>query len=40
MHFTSVAGDSSDLFSGPAESRRIALGVDWTFLDTGRVRSW
>ncbi len=35
----SVAGDSSDLFSGPAESRRIALGVDWTFLDTGRVRA-
>lgn len=35
----SVASDSSDLFSGPAESRAVALGVDWTFLDFGGVRS-
>ena len=35
----SVAADSSDLFSGPAESRAVALGVDWTFLDFGGVRS-
>ncbi len=35
----SVAGDSSDLFSAPAESRRIALGVDWTFLDYGKVQA-
>jgi multidrug efflux system outer membrane protein len=35
----SVASDSGDLFSAGAESRRVALGVDWTFLDFGRVRS-
>ena len=35
----SVAGTPGDLFSGAAESRRIALGIDWTFLDAGRVRS-
>lgn len=35
----SVASDGSDLFSGAAESRRVALGVDWTFLDHGRVRA-
>lgn len=35
----SVAGDSSDLFTGPAESRRVALGIDWTFLDHGRVKA-
>ncbi|KGD65233.1 NodT family RND efflux system outer membrane lipoprotein [Alcanivorax nanhaiticus] len=35
----SVATDSSDLFSGSAESRRVALGVDWTFLDYGKVRA-
>lgn len=35
----SVATDSSDLFTGAAESRRVALGIDWTFLDAGRVRA-
>ncbi|AFT68999.1 Efflux transporter, outer membrane factor lipoprotein, NodT family [Alloalcanivorax dieselolei B5] len=35
----SVASRDGDLFSGPAESRRIALGVDWTFLDFGKVHS-
>ncbi len=35
----SVAANTGDLFSGPAESRRIALGVDWTFLDRARVRA-
>ncbi|MCG8393598.1 MAG: efflux transporter outer membrane subunit [Pseudomonadales bacterium] len=35
----SVATDSSDLFSGPAESRRVALGIDWTFLDYGKVQA-
>ena len=35
----SVAGDTSDLFTGPAETRRVALGIDWTFLDHDRVKS-
>lgn len=35
----SVAVDDGDLFSGPAESRRIGLGVDWTFLDYGKVQA-
>ncbi len=35
----SVAGDADDLFTGPAESRNVALGIDWTFLDHGRVRA-
>ncbi|WP_237058057.1 efflux transporter outer membrane subunit [Microbulbifer sediminum] len=35
----SVAGDSGKLFSGPAESRSVALGVDWSFLNRGRVRA-
>lgn len=35
----SVASDSGDLFTGQAESRRVALGVDWTFLDYGKVRA-
>jgi len=35
----SIAADSSDLFSGPAESRRVALGIDWTFLDHGKVKA-
>ena len=35
----SVANDAGDLFSGPAESRRITLGVDWTFLDFTRVQA-
>lgn len=35
----SVAADGNDLFTGDAESRRVALGVDWTFLDFGKVRA-
>lgn len=35
----SVAADPSDLFAGPAESRNVTLGIDWTFLDRGRVRA-
>lgn len=35
----SVAADTSDLFTGPAESRRVALGIDWTFLDHGKVKA-
>ncbi len=35
----SVAGDTNDLFTGPAETRRVALGIDWTFLDHDRVKS-
>jgi len=35
----SVAGDGGDLFSAGAESRRIALGIDWTFLDVEGVRA-
>lgn len=35
----SVALGSGELFSGPAESRRIALGVDWTFLDYAKVQA-
>lgn len=35
----SVAGDASDLLSGPAESRRVVLGIDWTFLDHDKVRA-
>lgn len=35
----SVAADASDLFTGPAESRLVALGIDWTFLDHDRVRA-
>src|SRR5690606_27291792 len=35
----SVAGESQDLFSGAVESRFIALGVDWSFLDRGRVKA-
>ncbi|WP_148864004.1 efflux transporter outer membrane subunit [Marinobacter fonticola] len=35
----SVAVDSSDLFTGSSESRRVALGIDWTFLNFGRVRA-
>ncbi len=34
-----VAADTSDLFTGPAESRRVALGIDWTFLDHGKVKA-
>jgi multidrug efflux system outer membrane protein len=35
----SLATDSSDLFSGPAETRRVALGIDWTFLDHAKVQA-
>ncbi len=35
----SVAADTSDLFTGPAETRRVALGIDWTFLDHDRVKA-
>ena len=35
----SVAADTSNLFTGPAETRRVALGIDWTFLNQGRVRA-
>lgn len=35
----SVAGDPSDLFTGPAESRNVMLGIDWTFLDYGKVQA-
>lgn len=34
-----VAGDTSDLFSGSSESSRVALGIDWSFLDRGRVQA-
>ncbi|KDE41039.1 RND efflux system, outer membrane lipoprotein CmeC [Nitrincola lacisaponensis] len=36
---SSVAVDSGDLFTGSAESRRVALGIDWTFLDHNRVKA-
>ena len=35
----SVAADTGDLFTGPAETRRVALGIDWTFLDHGKVKA-
>lgn len=35
----SVALDGGDLFTGSAESRSIGLGIDWSFLNFGRVRS-
>lgn len=34
-----VALDGGDLFTAGAESRRVALGIDWTFLNFGRVRA-
>ncbi|HET9482396.1 MAG TPA: efflux transporter outer membrane subunit, partial [Xanthomonadales bacterium] len=34
-----AAGDAGDLFARDAESRSVALGIDWSFLDTGRVRA-
>ncbi|MCG8519438.1 MAG: efflux transporter outer membrane subunit [Pseudomonadales bacterium] len=34
-----VALDGGDLFSAGAESRRVALGIDWTFLNFGRVQA-
>jgi len=35
----SLASDTSDLFTGPAETRSVALGIDWTFLDHGKVKA-
>jgi len=35
----SVAADTGDLFTGSAESRRVTLGIDWTFLDHDRVKA-
>ena len=35
----SVAAEPGDLFQGASESRQVALGVDWTFLDYGKVRA-
>ncbi|WP_165855894.1 efflux transporter outer membrane subunit [Marinobacter sp. JSM 1782161] len=35
----SVAVDGGDLFSAGAESRAVGLGIDWSFLNFGRVRS-
>lgn len=34
-----LASSGSDLFSDGSEYRRIAFGVDWTFLDMARVRA-
>lgn len=34
-----ATADSGDLFTGSAESRRVALGIDWTFLDHNRVKA-
>jgi NodT family efflux transporter outer membrane factor (OMF) lipoprotein len=33
------AADSSNLFQRDSETRLIALGIDWSFLDIGRVRA-
>jgi outer membrane protein, multidrug efflux system len=33
------AADIGDLFGRDSETRIVALGIDWTFLDTGRVRA-
>lgn len=35
----SQAGDAAALFERDSETRLVALGIDWTFLDTGRVRA-
>lgn len=35
----SQAIDSGDLFEGGSETRFVALGIDWSFLDIGRVRA-
>ncbi len=35
----SQAADASSLFSRDSESGQVALGVDWSFLDVGRVRA-
>lgn len=34
-----VAGDAGDLLSSEPRSSRVALGIDWSFLDRGRVRA-
>lgn len=34
-----VAGDAGDLFSSGTESGRVALGIDWSFLDRDRVQA-
>ncbi|NYZ61884.1 efflux transporter outer membrane subunit [Luteimonas deserti] len=35
----SQAGDLGDLFARGSETRLVALGIDWSFLDVGRVRA-
>ena len=35
----SLAGSGSDLFTGGARSGRVALGIDWSFLDRAQVQS-
>ncbi len=35
----SLASDTSDLFTGGTHYRRVALGIDWTFLDRAQVRA-
>lgn len=35
----SLAGSGSDLFSSGTETRLVALGVDWTFLDFAQARA-
>jgi len=34
-----TAADAGDLFTGSARTRSAALGIDWTFLDRGRVKA-
>ncbi|GGC93656.1 efflux transporter outer membrane subunit [Halopseudomonas salina] len=44
-HFTlegllgSLAGSGSDLFTGGAQTGRVALGIDWSFLDRAQVEA-
>ncbi|HDZ56990.1 MAG TPA: efflux transporter outer membrane subunit [Pseudomonas xinjiangensis] len=35
----SLAGNGTDLFTGGARTGRVALGVDWTFLDRAHVQA-
>jgi outer membrane protein, multidrug efflux system len=35
----SQAADAGDLFGRDSETRVVALGIDWSFLDVGRVRA-
>lgn len=35
----SAAGDAGSLFESGSDTRLIALGIDWSFLDSGRVRA-